>query len=342
MSRPRLSTAEETDPAALNAFLTRFFGPRKAGFLERHATWWYSARTNQLVIEADEAIAAYCGVIPARCLVGGQVREALWWIDLVVAPEFRGRGLQTLFDQEVRRRSDLLLGFPNELAARIHRKHGWGVREDLRAVMAPLRPGAVNAVRRAAGPRGAALRSAARAMAPAAALWRSRLARYRPREARRIERPDLPRWAEMARRGASGLSTTLRDEAYLRRRYLTAPYLDELVFYESGPIVGVVRRLERRGRTEERVLDLFGELDRHEAVRDLLRTILGDAVRAGSAQVSALAGHAELAALFRRCGFWLGATARFCWSSGDGVLMEVLGKERPLWGLGVIDNDEAV
>lgn len=338
MTDVRLCTAEDVDSAALHAFLERSFGTSKADFLRRHGSWWYGGSENRLVIESAGTIAAYCGVKPVRCLVDGAARDALWWIDLVVAPEYRGRGLQTLFDHEVRERCDLLLGFPNELAARIHRKHGWGVREDLRAMLAPLRPLAVNAVRRA---RGGPRRAAAWVAAPWAALWRRQLARHRPRDVRRIDEPDVERWAELARRGSSGLATAERDEAYLLRRYLEAPYRDELAFYESGSVACVVRRLERDGRSEVRLLDLFGELDRHE-VSDVVRCALGEAARAGSAQVTALAGGVWLARVYRRCGFLLAATARFCWSSGDSAVMEVLARGRHHWGLGDSDNDEPV
>jgi GNAT superfamily N-acetyltransferase len=345
----RLCTAGDTDPAALHAFLERFFGTSKADFLCRHGEWWHGSSENRLVIETEGTIAAYCGVQPVRVLVDGAARDALWWIDLVVAPEFRGRGLQTLFDREVRERCDLLLGFPNELAARIHRKHGWGVREDLRAMLAPLRPLAVNAVRRSRG----GLRAAAWAAAPWAVLWRRRLARYRPRDVRRVDEPDVERWAELARRGSLGWVTALRDETHLRHRYLDAPYRQELAFYESRSVICVTRRLQlspsspqgalqRKGRTEERLLDLFGGLDRREAVCDVLRWVVGEASRAGASQVTALAGHGEVAEWYRRCGFLLGVPARLCWSSSDPRVMEALARGRQHWGLGDSDNDDPV
>ena len=89
----------------------------------------------------------------------GCPREALWWTDLVVAPEFRGRGLRTLMDREVRSRTDLMLGFPNLLAAGIHLRHGWGVRDDLRALLAPIVPARRPAGTRSRGGRGFRARS---------------------------------------------------------------------------------------------------------------------------------------------------------------------------------------
>ncbi len=336
MKDVRLCYPGEVDAAALHAFLKRFFGPRKADFLGRHGTWWHGGRENRLVLEVEGTIAAYCGVIPVRCLLDGAPRDALWWMDLVVAPEYRGRRLQSHLDVEVRRRTSLLLGFPNELAARIHRKHGWGVREDLRTMLAPLDPSGLNVVRRG----GRLLAAGALAARPLAALWRRRLVSHRPRTARRVDEPDVEQWAGLSRHGAATLATTVRDEAYLTRRYLEAPHRGELRFYESGTLALVSRRLQRHGRLEERVLDLFGDLQDRARLGDLLRFALGEASRAGAVQVTALASHGELAAAFRHSGFWLGSTARFCWTSPDSSLMEALERSRLHWCLGDSDNDD--
>ncbi len=75
---------------------------------------------------------AYCAVIPTAMRVAGERVDAAWWVDLVVDPDHRGRGLQRAFDEKVRAAAPLIVGFPNTLAAVIHRKHGWGVREDSR------------------------------------------------------------------------------------------------------------------------------------------------------------------------------------------------------------------
>lgn len=340
MNDVRLRTAGEVDPEALDAFLARFFGARKAQFLKRHGAWWHDGDENRLVLVDGGEVAAYCGVIPVRCAIDGEPHDALWWMDLVVAPEFRGRGLQTIFDREVRARAPLLLGFPNELAAGIHLKHGWGVRDDLRAVLAPLVPRRLNAVRRAGGVRGRLLRAAAGTVTPLAWLWRRRLAAYSPRTARRVDAPDVEHWSALARGGAAGLATTWRDATYLRRRYLEAPYRDQLLCYETGSLVLVSRRLERGGRSEERVLDLFGDLACRDELDDLLRTLLREAVRAGAAQVTALAASGELAAACRRSGFRLGSVARFCWSSPDPEVMDALARARGHWCLGDSDNDD--
>lgn len=334
----RLCTPDDVDPAALHAFFERFFGSTKADFLDRHGAWWHQGQQHRLVLEEHGTIAAYCGVMPVRIQLDGEVKPALWWIDLMVDPEFRRQGLQTIINREVRQRADLLLGFPNAVSAGIFRTHGWGVREDLRVALAPLDPPGLGPVLRASGGRGTFFRVAARALTPLTSIWRWRLSRYVSSGARRIVEPDLSRWADLARRTPE--TSTVRDEAYLRRRYLNAPYRAELGFYESGPLVLIVRRWPRLGRIEERILDLFGDLSDRAALEDLLRCALRDSARRGISQVTALVGTRELAKVFRRSGYPLSGTGRFCWSSPDPGVMEALWNARLHWTLGDSDNDD--
>ncbi len=342
-SKPTEVTAAEVDPEELQAFLERSFGARKAAFLRRHGDWWYGdaqnrGRENQRLLLLGGRVAAFWGVMPARCQIGGETREGVWWIDLVVAPEYRKRGLQTLIDQRVRD-SGLVLGFPNALAARIHRKHGWGVREDLRALLAPLVPSRLQAIRRAAGARGRLLRAAALAASPLAALWRGWLA-ARPRgSARRLENPGAEELASLAR-CAPELTTTVRDAAHFEHRYLAAPYRDELRFYAAGPLLAVVRRSRRDDDVVERVLDLCGDFADRRAFADLTRFILAEAARAGAVQVTALAARPDLVASLARAGFRLRSVARFCWWSNDPGLVDALDRSSHHWCLGDSDNDE--
>lgn len=331
----------ELDAAELDAFLERVFGTRKAAFLSRHGAWWHRGDENRQVYRVNGELGAYTALIPIRLHLGGRERSASWLVDVMVAPELRGRGIQTVTDVELRRRADLILGVPNELAGKIHKKHGWGVREDARSLLAPLDPPRLGPVRRAAGPRGRLLRTAAAALVPAAALWRRRLRAYRPRSARELVDADAGVLAAVARRGPESLVTTVRDASQLAWRYLEAPYRDELLFYVAGePSIAIVsRRLVREGHVEERLLDLFGEIDDRALLGDAVRFALAEAVRAGAVQVTVLASNRELAARLRRLGFLAGTVSRFCWLSDDRATMDAIAGGRLHFTLGDSDND---
>ncbi len=334
----------ELDATELDAFLERVFGPHKATFLSRHGAWWHCGDENRQVYRVNGELGAYTGLIPIRLHLAGGERPAWWLVDVMVAPELRGRGIQTVTDVELRRRADLILGVPNELAAKIHRKHGWGVREDLRSLLAPLDPLRLGPIRRATGTRGRLLRTAAVALVPAAALWRRRLGAYRPRSARTMDAVDADVLAAVARRREEDLVTTVRDASHLAWRYLEAPYRDELRFYAAGEpsIVVVTRRLVRDGEVEERLLDVFGELGDSELLADVVRFALAEAVRAGAVQMTVVAANRELGRTLRRLGFVAGTVSRFCWLSDDRETMDALARARLHFSLGDSDNDAPV
>ena len=89
-----------------------------------------------------------------------------------------------------------------------------------------------------------------------------------------------------------------------------------------------------------RILDLFGDLADGSVVRDLTRRALRAAVRAGAAQVTALAATEALARELRRAGLRLRSIGRFCWTSEDHEIMKGLSESRFHWVLGDSDNDE--
>ncbi len=341
MPEPRLLLAAEVDPVRLDRFLDRFFGAEKAAFLACNGDWWHRGAENRLVLAVGGDVAAYCAVIPTRCRIAGDEVPALWWMDLVVAPEFRGRRLQSLLDEEVRRRAPLLLGFPNELAAAIHRKHGWGVREDLAVLVAPLSPRAMPAVRRARGLTGVALRAGAALLEPAARAWRWRLTGALPAGVSAVE-PNAETLAGIASQDRSGAVTTARDVDHFAWRYLASPHREELRVFVAGPVQAptsaLVLRLLPAGPA--RVLELCGDLERKGVVEDMLAHALAAATEAGASQLTALAASPGLARRLRGAGLPLGTRGRFCWWSEDGAIMEAIGASELHWCLGDSDNDE--
>ena len=168
----RLRTAAEVNPEELNSFLMRFFPAGKCLFLREHGDWLHGGIQNRWVLLQDDRIAGYCAVIPTMILSGNETLPAIWWMDLIIAPEFRGQGLQVLFDKKIQEQDLLKIGFPNLLAARIHKKHNWGVRADLWVMLLPLQPLQVHQVRAATGWRGSLLRLAAAGLSPVMGLYK--------------------------------------------------------------------------------------------------------------------------------------------------------------------------
>jgi hypothetical protein len=334
------------DQAALASLLGRFYRADKAEFLARHGDWWHRGRNNRWVLEVNGELAAYCGVMPAALRVAGDRVEAAWWVDLVVAPKHRGQGLQPVFDARVRARAPLIVGFPNAVAAAIHRHHGWGVREDLEVRMLPLRPFSIVERRAEKGVARAAEYLAAIGAIPFAKLLRTRLERFQPRYSRPVDRPQPEELAAVFSEGSDAtVTTTFRDAEYLLWRYLESPFRDELVFiiggeHSAAQVAAVLRIMVRESGTVARVLDLFGVLENTEVVRDVLLLASKKALAAGAIQVTAMASNRSHSEVLRSVGFFVRSCARFCWVSNHRELQERI-RTAPLHlVLGDSDNDE--
>ena len=339
-----VATTDKVDGQSLGAFLRRVFSNSKAEFLSQHGGWWHAGNGNRWVLLVDGQIAGYCAVIPTYILVEGDKTPALWWVDLVLAPEYRGLGLQTLFDRKIQEAANLKLGFPNQLAAKIHRVHGWGVREDFTTMLLPLQPSGVKSIKRAEGMRGLSLQSSAVFLTPWAARLRSNYGKYIPQSARKIENPHPETLAEIFVRQKNNLPlTTFRDAGHFQWRFLDAPYRKELDFYLAGPSSRpthylISRYVEYENIPAVRILDLTGDLNDSEAIKDLLSLSIKDAVNRGVMQVTLLATLPEIRSLAKSLGFYFTSKTRFCWTSSDIELNQAL-CGRGHWVLADSDND---
>lgn len=345
MPEPKLLDASQVEPVQLDAFLRRVYSVRKSDFLKKNGDWLHRSNANRLIVQVDGRIAGYCAVIPTQVWAAGKAHSALWWVDLVIAPEYRGTGLQTLFDQRVREMADLLLGFPNQLAGIIHRKHNWGVREDAQVFLLPLIPSRVKMIRRAEGTRGIIMRAGALALSPLAAIWREWLSTRRRARAWRLESFDGGALSNIFLHARTdNVNTTWRDEAYFDWRYTNAPQPEEISIYLAGAVTPTHYLIARHlthpdGLSYTRILDLFGDFADTTAMRDLLILAVQDAIVRGASQVTMVSSNQQLKRLAVRLGFLFSAPFCFCWWSESPELMSVFAGEN-YWTLSDSDNDE--
>jgi hypothetical protein len=340
-----LERADNISRTDLNAFVNQNFSASKASFLEKHGSWWYGGDRNRWVIMVGDQIAAYCAVIPAQVWLNSQSESALWWVDLVVAAQYRGQGLQSIFDREILQRSEIKLGFPNELAARIHRKHGWGVREDLSVLMLPLEPLRLKQVREAQGARRLLYFILGLVLSAWAGWYQFRALRMGTTRTREIDSPSAELLAGVfARYKQAGTCTTRRDEDFFRQRYLDSPYRDQYRYFIYGQATApshyaITRQVQDAAGKILRILDIFGDFQDRSATRELLRYVGSQAVKQQAAAVTALCSLPELAESLRAAGFIIKSKARFCWFSERKEIKTALAG-RSHWTLGDSDNDE--
>lgn len=343
-----IQTASEVDRNDLRAFLAKVYSASKSNFLHDYGKWWHGGDENRWVLTVGDSIAGYCAVIPSRIIAGGEIVQAIWWVDLIIDLEFRGKGYQRLFDEKIRNMGEVKLGFPNALAAKIHRKHGWMVNEDLKVCLMPLIPSSLKFVGELMGIRGFFVRLAMKILNPIAFLWRKHIKKYHPRWASRQDFPSPSLYEEIFfKYYKDNYITTWRDEDHFRWRYVEAPYSEDLIYYISvKDDANILYLIARKYRTDNiiiiRILDLFGDIEDKAAVKDMLRLVSRDAVDMGASQITILVSDNLIKNIVLNSGFFLHTAARFCWIWSSGNQYQIdrnLNDIKFLWTLGDSDND---
>lgn len=346
MLEPKILTADQVEPGLLEDFLRRIYHPLKSAFINEYGDWWHHSNKNRLTILVEDKIVGYCAVIPTQLIIAGDVHSALWKVDLIIDPEYRGQGLQKHFDRRVREMSNLLIGFPNlGLSSKVHRKLGWNVREDARILLLPLWPLQAKPVRGAQGWKGIAVRIGAAMMTPLAAIWRSRLATQPTQNVWKMENFDADLLSNVFMRTKSNeINTTWRDASYFEWRYGAAPKPEEYSYYLTGKPESpshylISRRLTQKdGLRYTRILDVFGNLEDITALRDLLIVAVQDAIVHKSGMVTLLTSNVKLMGVAQRMGFLISAPINFCWISESSEMMSALSGIN-YWTLADSDND---
>ena len=342
----KLLTGLEVEADKLDRFMRCCFPTAKSDFLRDHGAWWHRGNEHRYVAVEEETgeLAGYSAIIPVEVLVAGKEHSAIWSVDFYVPPEFRGRVIQRLIDQTISDVAALHIGFPNDIAAVIHKKHGWGVRSDYRVMMLPLKPLQVPHYRALRGWKRYLFRTAMGFLTPVAWVYTRWLAQRRITTVKAIEQPTAEFLAGIFQQQKHDLITINRTASHFQWRYLDAPYRDQLMFFVAGDdskpsLAAVIRIFVRRDVTIARILDLFGDLEDRPGLSALLRFITVEMAKTGVVYIAAMVTRPELVSVFRLNGFIMSTSSRFCWRSTDPEIMSIIGENPGHWCLGDSDND---
>lgn len=349
MTQHEVVTVDHVSDEKLNSFLEEVFSPTKAAYLRDHGTWLHRSSENRWLIVIDGEIAAHASYIMTTSLVAGDLHSVRWLVDMVVHPNFRGMGLWKIIDEKLRGTPELKLGFPNEIAAKIHAKNGWGIRNDLRYMILPLRPLQLKRVQRTTGLTGLLLKLAASAFSVLAAVYRGWMRRKQPDRVFHLDNPDADTlaFAFEHRMSARPITTTHRDAAYIQWRYLDCPYRDELRFYAAGDqaspsLIAITRSMDTPRGKVIRLLDIYGDTQNQSTLNHILTLVVQDVIRENALEIHVITSLPEIIKALRAHGFILCVETLFCWHSTSPGTMNTYANMPGHWVFADSDNDEPV
>jgi len=349
MSDVTIKSVAHQDQTEIDRFLPRVYKPEKAEFLRLHRKWWYRGGDYQYAgVTPEGRVVAHTAMVPFVVHLAGTSLASLWWVDLVVDPEFRGQGLQTQLDDCVRASADLTFAWPaRELSAKMFQKHGWELRENSFFLSFPLKLSVMNFIRLRGGLKGRVLKLVASLTNPFAALLRLYLSRYKPEGAYRFDSPDANVLAEVFARYNANRNWVMADRStdFIRWRFLESPYFDQHQFYGFGEannlcLILITRTLLVSGVKTTRLVDIFGDLDDVIGLRDILKLAIRDAARQGSDEIVAIASYPTLVSSLRDVGLKFSRKLLFCWHTHDAQKNQILDQSLSHWTYADSDCDQ--
>lgn len=352
MSEYKILHFNESDQDKVHAFLRKEY-PRRGEFMEQYGEWLYrDNRWRWVAVDADDGtVAAHVGTLPLNILLNGRIRETCWVIDLMVGHGFRDRRLFWQMHSVLPANVELIMAFPNRYTRLFTKQTKWPQREMGFRFAIPLSPQAVgfmlkikadsrrpHNMHRVSKWKQTQYRiedrltriAAAGAIWPFTRLARFHLSRYRPNTARRLENPNAEGLADVFMRynRAGSIMTDYRDEAHMQWRFLDSPMADELSYYAAGPAdapthILIARTAPYRGMSVTRIVDMYGDLDNLDGLRDALQLAMRDAARAGTEMITTIATLPAIETMLRQVRFMDYADLIFaCWAETNRPLMQ--------------------
>lgn len=215
----------------------------------------FGADCRALVVERDHRVVAHAGIIPFWLSLRGRKVSAGWYVDFAVLPELQRAGFGRALTLEWMRLTDVHVTFCNERSMGLFRKLGWEESFETRLhhfFLEPLsHPGVL---RRLDGRVPAAVTAALNAAA------RTTLRHWYRLQSRRAGKLDFAPVTETLLEHFESNPRSdvapIRDQEYLRWRFLQSPYRSEYrVAFSEGVPLAIVR--ERKDKPRSRHVEIL-------------------------------------------------------------------------------------
>lgn len=345
----RVVSAAEIAEDEFVRFIQQVYHAETAAYILANRNWLYRDFSQSLGALKGDTLVGFSGTIPFQYSYTGQVHDGLWWVNLIVDPAERGKGIQRLIGDALKSRGVTKGAFTNVTSHAIFGKQGWIAVTHFKTRLLPLRFSDLKQIKHAEGSKGKALRTAAWLAGPVNSLLRLYFRSYTARYSRKVDiRTHIELLAQMYQtfNQPAPIITNVRDRAYLTWRYLQCPHADEIICYvaqrasDEAPAAALTARIYRDSAgLAVRILDLFGDLSSKALLNDLMRALIRDAVQAGVYQVTVMDTLHDLRPLLLNNGFVLSSMRHFNWYDQDAALMALFQQNGSYWVIADSDND---
>lgn len=331
----------------LNDFLIGEFGEIKGSFLVENGEWWRRGdwESPSLLDTEVDRIIGYTHCIPVKVLIDKEPIQTVWWGDVYVNSNYRGKRLQSRMNEFVKKRG-LVLGFPNDVGAKVYAREGWGVIRGIGDKLTlPFTLMADKRVRYNKRPIGKVARLASTVVSPILGMVRrQQFKSLRPQNVHVVDNPSAQFLSGifMRHQKDTPLMTTFRDEDHVQWRLLDAPY--EKTFYAAGDIQQpdfalVTRQLALRGLKTLRIVDYFGDIDNDELVRATVQMVMKEAAENQVDQIVLITTRPNISKVCKELGFYLREDVSFCWYTPDKDQHETINNTKWHWTIADYDFD---
>ena len=316
---PHIISLKKVLKNKINQFFIDHFSQRKAQFLIDHGEWLCKGNENRFALMLDGNIIGYFAIIPTSINKSDVKCEALWWIDLVINKKYRGLGYQSIIDEYIRNRPEIKLGIPNQSAAKIHTKHKWLVRQNPKVFLYPISPITSLSKKDFFSRYGTILRSSIYILIPFVKFINYRLKNYQIKWSEEVINPSAKIFQDIFLKNLNKKSiTTWRDIEFFTYRYMLSPNKNQFRYFLSKKANSIshyciIRIISKDDDKFIRILDLFGNLDDHERIIDILKNVVKIAINIEAVQITAFNTSKRLNKIYRNCGFLISKKSRFCY-----------------------------
>lgn len=304
----------DVDKNLVYNFLQINFSHKKAEFLINHGEWLHKGNQNRFILEKNNIIIGYFGIIPTSLQYKGLIMKAFWWTDLIISKDYRGMGFQSIIDNYIRHRDEVKLGFPNANAAKIHKKHNWFVNSKSKVMMYPIKPSKFYMFK--------GYESFVKVFLDMPHDIYNIFKNKSSLISKIDTNPQARKYEKYSNFEQNQTISLVRDDEFISWRYINSPYKKDHVFYyceKSHNIkVGLIlRKVKTKFGLTYKILDLFGSVSHLDALDDLLNLVIKNAIKNDIHCITILESNYKLQWLLFKKGFYLFSTARFCLYMND-------------------------